>query len=192
VAVSKRIAEYLPNKSVLLIEAGPDGRNIPQINVPGRKGTLLGSAYDWNFTTTPQSAANNRVLNQNRGRVLGGSSALNLLSWDRGAQADYNSWEELGNPGWGWNSLFPFMKKAETYQTTVNGSSGIHGTGFSGPIHYLVNRLTSAQNEAFFPAVTSLGLKQTYDFLAGQPPAYLAEATTNLHILLNTTVQREA
>nr|OQO29516.1 hypothetical protein B0A51_02608 [Rachicladosporium sp. CCFEE 5018] len=211
VTVAKRVAEYLPGKTVLLIEAGPDGRANPQIYIPGRKGSLLGSAYDWNFTTIPQPAADNRVLAQGRGRVLGGSSALNLLSWDRGAKVDYNSWEELGNSGWGWDELFPFMKKAETYQpSSVNGASGIQGTGFTGPIHYLVNRLTSAQNEAFFPAVASLGLKQTYDFLAGQPlgwmrhtsnilqsnytrsysPAYLAEATTNLHVLLNSTVAK--
>ncbi|KAK6405055.1 hypothetical protein LTR95_018809, partial [Oleoguttula sp. CCFEE 5521] len=86
VTVAKRVAEYVPGKTVLLIEAGPDGRANPQINIPGRKGSLLGSAYDWNFTTIPQPAANNRVLAQGRGRVLGGSSALNLLSWDRGAK----------------------------------------------------------------------------------------------------------
>jgi choline dehydrogenase-like flavoprotein len=57
-----------------VIEAGPDGRDVPGITVPGRKGSTLGGKYDWNFTTIAQPAANNRVFAQNRGKVLGGSS----------------------------------------------------------------------------------------------------------------------
>jgi choline dehydrogenase-like flavoprotein len=50
----------------------------------------------------PQAAANNRSINHNRGKVLGGTSALNLLVWNRATIKEYDAWEELGNPGWGW------------------------------------------------------------------------------------------
>ena len=69
------------------------------IYTPGHRGSSLGGIYDWAFKTTPQANANNRVITQNRGKVLGGSSALNLQSYDRGVVADYDAWQTLGNPG---------------------------------------------------------------------------------------------
>jgi choline dehydrogenase-like flavoprotein len=106
-AVASRISVGLPKLSVLVIEAGPDGRDVPGITVPGRKGSTLGGKYDWNLTTIAQPSANNRVFSQNRGKVLGGSSALNLMTWDRTTVAELDAWEKLGNKGWNWNSLYP-------------------------------------------------------------------------------------
>lgn len=194
-----------------MIEAGPDGRDVPGIYIPGRKGSLLGTVYDWNFTTVPQPGANNRVLAQNRGKVLGGSSALNLISWDRGAKADFDDWEALGNPGWNWDSMHAAIQRAEDFQlTSNNGSAGITGVGYDGPIHALVNRFSTPQNEQFFPAMQNLGFEQTQEYLNGDllgymrhtsnvllsnytrsySPAYLAIAGNNLHLLLNTTVAK--
>lgn len=212
-AVAARLSQRLPDLSVLVIEAGPDGRDVPGIYIPGRKGSLLGTTYDWNFTTVPQPGANNRVWAQNRGRVLGGSSALNLISWDRGAKADFDDWEELGNPGWNWESMHAAIRAAETFQlTSVNGSAGVTGTGDEGPIHALISRFTTPQNEQFFPTMQSLGYNQTSDYLNGDmlgymrhtsnvlgsnytrsySPAYLAVAGNNLCLLLNTTVSKIA
>jgi choline dehydrogenase-like flavoprotein len=210
-ALSTRLSQNLPNSSILVIEAGPDGRNISGIYMPGRKGSTLASIYDWNFTTTPQPYANDRVISQNRGRVLGGSSALNLLSYDRATVADYDAWQELGSPGWNFSSIHAASTARETYQlTTTNGSAGIVGVGEGGPIHFLVNRFSPPQQEAFFPTMQNLGLEQTYKFLDGDmlgwmrhtsmildsnytrsySPAFLAEAGQNLHILLETVVQK--
>ncbi|KAK3110190.1 hypothetical protein LTR53_015778 [Teratosphaeriaceae sp. CCFEE 6253] len=210
IAVATRVSQGLPNSSILIIEAGPDGRNNSNIYIPGHKG-VLGTVYDWNFTTTPQPGANNRVITQNRGRVLGGSSALNLLSWDRATVADYDAWEELGSKGWNWASMHPAMEKQEIFQrTSVNGSAGIVGVGDAGPIHVLVNRFNVPQQEAFFPTMQNLGLSQTFSFLNGDmlgwmrhtsnifnnnytrsyAPTFLAYAGANLHLLLNTTVAK--
>lgn len=201
----------MTNSSVLIIEAGPDGRDEAGIYIPGRKGSILGSSYDWNFTSIPQSGANGRVIGQNRGRVLGGSSALNLLSWDRGAAADYDAWEELGSPGWNAESMFQAMRDAEEYNITpANGSAELEGYGTDGPINYLINRLAPPQQEQFFPAMQNLGLSQTERYLDGeligymrhtsniQPSnytrsystAYLADAPSNLHLLLETEVAK--
>ena len=213
-AVATRVSQYLTNLSVLVIEAGPDGRDIPGIYVAGLKGSTLGSIYDWNFTTIPQPGANNRILAQNRGHVLGGSSALNLLSYDRGVKADYDAWGELGNDGWDWKSMHAAMENAETYQvTSVNGSVGIAdagGVGYDGPIHALVNRFSPRQQELFFPTMQNLGLEQTYEFLNGDmlgwmrhtsgilnanytrsySPVYLNGAGPNLQVRVNTMVAK--
>jgi choline dehydrogenase-like flavoprotein len=211
VAFATRLSQRLADSSVLVIEAGPDGRSEAGIYIPGRKGSMLGSRYDWNFTSIPQSGANGRVIGQNRGRVLGGSSALNLLSWDRGAAADYDAWEELGNPGWNAESMFTAMREAEEYHITpANGSAELEGYGTDGPINFVINRLAPPQQEHFFPAMQSLGVSQTERYLDGeligymrhtsniQPSnytrsystAYLADAPSNLHILLETEVAK--
>lgn len=210
-AFATRLSRTLEDSSVLVIEAGPDGRDEAGIYIPGRKGSILGSKYDWNFTSIPQAGANGRAIGQNRGRVLGGCSALNLLSWDRGAAADYDAWEELGNPGWNADSMFSAMRQAEEYHITpANGSAELQGYGDDGPINFLINRLAPPQQEHFFPAMQSLGLSQTESYLDGeligymrhtsniQPSnytrsystAYLVDAPVNLHVLLETEVAK--
>lgn len=213
-AVASRLSQHLSKASVLVIEAGPDGRDVPGIYITGLKGSTLGSAYDWNFTTTPQPGANGRVLPQNRGRVLGGSSALNLLSYDRGVKADFDAWEDLGNEGWNWNTMHSAMEEAETFQrTSTKGEAGLAeagGIGFNGPIHFLMNRFSPPQQELVFPTMQNLGLNKTSEFLNGDligymrhtsnilnanytrnyATSYLLEAGDNLHLMLNTTVSK--
>lgn len=87
------------------------------INVPGLKGSTLGGKYDWNFTTVPQAHLNNRTIATPRGRVLGGSSALNFLTWDRASAAEYDSWEVVGNPGWNWHNMSAAMLKPKPTST---------------------------------------------------------------------------
>ncbi|KAK4900934.1 hypothetical protein LTR27_002117 [Elasticomyces elasticus] len=208
IAVAARLSQNLPKSTVLIIEAGPDQRNNADINIPGHKG-VLGSVYDWLIPTTPQPNANNRVITMNRGKVLGGSSALNLQSYDRATVADYNAWEELGSPGWNWANMHPAMEKQETFQrTSVNGSAEITGVGETGPINVLLNRFTVDQQEAFFPTMQNLGLSQTFEFLDGDllgwmrhtsninnnnytrsySPRFLNYAGSNLFLMVNTTV----
>lgn len=212
--VATRLSQYLPDSSVLVIEAGPDARDVPGIYIPRLSGSTLGSIYDWNFTTVPQQHASDRVIPQNRGHVLGGSSALNLLSYDRGAKADYDAWQELGNPGWDWASMHAAMRKAETYQVTSSpGSEAIAeegGVGMNGPIHALVNRFNPPQQQQFFPTMQNLGLEQTASFLDGDmlgwmyhtsmifesnytrsySPDYLSRAGPNLRVMTGTMVAR--
>lgn len=193
-----------------MIEAGPDGRNEPRIYIPGRRGSTLGTIYDWNFTTVPQPGANGRVIAQNRGKVLGGSSALNLIAWDRGTDADYNAWEELGTEGWNSMSMFAAMRQAETFQLTPEDAGITEPLGHEGPIHFLVNKFSPPQQEAFFPTMVNLGIDETFAFLDGNmtgymhhtsnillsnytrsySPAYLATAGSNLHLMINTTVSK--
>lgn len=102
--VATRLSEN-PNITVGVLEAGPPAFDEPIINVPGRFGETLGTKYDWQFETITQPGLGGRKLPWPRGKVLGGTSALNYMTWNRGCREDYDAWEELGNKGWGWDGL---------------------------------------------------------------------------------------
>lgn len=104
--VAARLAEN-PELTIGVLEAGSDtlGENEDAINIPGLYGNTLGGSCDWNFETIPQEGLGGRVLQWPRGKVLGGTSALNFMTWNRGSREDYDAWAELGNPGWGWDDL---------------------------------------------------------------------------------------
>jgi choline dehydrogenase-like flavoprotein len=102
--VAARLSEN-PALTVGILEAGPVALDEPTINVPGRLGETLFTKYDWQFETTPQPGFNGRKLPWNRGKVLGGSSAVNFMMWTRGSREDYDAWEKLGNKGWGWEGI---------------------------------------------------------------------------------------
>lgn len=104
-AVAARLSQQHPDLSILVVEAGPSAPDEDRIVIPGLKGSTLGTQYDWNFTSIPQPQLNNRVITQSRGKVLGGTSAINLLIWDRGSAPEYDGWAEVGNPGWGWDNM---------------------------------------------------------------------------------------
>ena len=75
--------------------------------VPQFVGTDVGSQYDWNLGTQDQIYLDGNPRPIPQGKALGGGSILNALVWQRGAREDYDAWEELGNPGWNWDSLRP-------------------------------------------------------------------------------------
>jgi choline dehydrogenase-like flavoprotein len=103
-AVAARLSED-PALSVGVLEAGPAIADEPVINIPGRAGDGIGSIYDWQFHTTPQAGLDGRKLPWPRGRLLGGSSALNFMTWNRPNKEDLDAWEALGNKGWAWHDL---------------------------------------------------------------------------------------
>ncbi|KAF9697272.1 hypothetical protein EKO04_004578 [Ascochyta lentis] len=206
-AVASRISVGLPNSTIVVIEAGPDGRQEPGIYIPGRKGSTLGGKYDWNLTTVPQSSANNRTFAQNRGKVLGGSSALNLMTWDRTSIAELDAWEHLGNKGWNWNTLYPAMLKAETFLPSPE--CGTEGVGRTGPIQTLISRIFPKHQSSWIPTLNNLGLATNRESLDGHPvgvstqpnnvspnytrsyaPEYLKLAKDNLAVRLDTRVAR--
>ncbi|CVK85280.1 hypothetical protein FPRO06_07583 [Fusarium proliferatum] len=169
VAVAARLSEGLPYANILLIEAGPAVDDEPKINIPGMKGSTLGTKYDWNFTTVPQAGANNRVWPINRGKVLGGSSALNLMTYDRAAVAEYDAWEALGNPGWNWKTMIKAMMKSETFTGKNTATYGSKGVGDSGPVKAVVNRIIPKHQESWIPTLNKLGVRKNLESLGGNP-----------------------
>ncbi|KAL8725973.1 MAG: hypothetical protein Q9166_007006 [cf. Caloplaca sp. 2 TL-2023] len=162
--VATRLAE---NKNLVIgvLEAGPSAYDHRGINVPGRFGETLDTEYDWQFATVPQPGLNGRAIPWARGKVLGGSSALNFMTWNRACKEDYDAWEELGNKGWGWDSLLPFFKKSERlHESTkehqlINQShfdSKFHGT--DGPIQTAYSTHYGASHQHWHKTLQSLGV----------------------------------
>lgn len=81
------------------------------ITIPGLAGGAVGTKYDWNITYAANEALGGRQVSIGQGKVIGGSTKLNRMVFDRGSKSDYDRWETLGNSGWNWESLFPYFKK---------------------------------------------------------------------------------
>ncbi|CAE6510952.1 unnamed protein product [Rhizoctonia solani] len=102
--------------TVGVIETGEYLPDDPLINTPALSFSLLGNAkYDWLFKSVPQVNANNQAIPLPRGKVLGGSSAINSMVFDRGSKVEYDAWAKLGNQGWDWEGFLPSMKAAERF-----------------------------------------------------------------------------
>lgn len=101
--IAARLSEN-PKTTVGVIEAGEYLPDDPLINTPASAFSIPGNPkYDWMFKSVPQVYANNQAINLPRGKVLGGSSAINVMAFDRGSRVEYNAWDKLGNSGWNWN-----------------------------------------------------------------------------------------
>ena len=83
----------------------------PFIEIPALAGDAVGTIYDWNLTYVTNPDTNNRSISIPLGKAVGGGSLLNRMVFDRGSVADYDRWETLGNPGWGWDGLLPYFRK---------------------------------------------------------------------------------
>ncbi len=144
---------------VCLLEAGkPD--NSVMINVPiGIVGLLKTKTYNWYFNTEPQANLNGRRLYWPRGKTLGGSSSMNAMIYMRGVPADYDEWESLGAPGWGWNALFPIFKQLENNE---RGGDEFHGTG--GELNVADLRNPNPLADLFVQAAAEAGLATNNDF----------------------------
>ncbi|KAF7442302.1 GMC oxidoreductase [Pyrenophora tritici-repentis] len=210
-ALATRLSQALPQYCVLVVEAGANGRNVEGIYVPGLRGSTFGSMYDWSLPTVPQPAANNRTIIHRRGKVLGGSSALNLMVWDRATVKEYDAWEELGNPSWSWEGMYPAMLKSENFQRQ-NGSAqyGMDGVGYGGPIQIALAEDPPPQLQACVPTLMNLGVHENLESLNGsnlgvmyQPAMYrvsnhtrsysvdyLPRASENVVIMFNITIHK--
>ncbi|MEM8863267.1 MAG: GMC family oxidoreductase N-terminal domain-containing protein, partial [Chloroflexota bacterium] len=114
-----------PDCQVLLLEAGGPDTN-PDIHNPASLFKLVKSADDWSYVTEPQEYCYNRQHVWPRGKVLGGSSALNGMIYIRGNRLDYDLWAYNGCFGWDYKSVLPYFKKSEDFD---QGENEYHGAG---------------------------------------------------------------
>ena len=99
---------------MLVLEYGPIDRSNKAL-VP-YYATSLNTQDMFNITSAPEPYLGNATYGVLAGSVAGGGSTVNGMELDRASAADYDSWEKLGNPGWGWNGLFPYFKKVRSTQ----------------------------------------------------------------------------
>jgi choline dehydrogenase len=120
--VASRLSED-PDVNVLLVEAGPHSRN-PLVHIPAGFPRLYQSKLDWAFRTTPQPQLNGRAVFWPRGRLLGGSSAINAMIWARGFAADYDTWAERAGPEWSYASVRETFSRIEDRSGSAAGQHG--------------------------------------------------------------------
>jgi len=124
--VASRLSED-PDTRVALIEAGGSGDDW-MVNVPAATVLMVPRKINnWAFETVPQSGLNGRLGYQPRGKVLGGSSAINAMVYVRGHRYDYDRWAELGCSGWSYAEVLPYFIKAENNYSFANLYHGNHG-----------------------------------------------------------------
>ena len=144
-------------RRVLLLEAGARDRSL-WLHIPvGYFKTMHNPAFDWCYQTDPDSGLNGRRLKWPRGKVLGGSSALNGLLYVRGQAADYDAWGAQ-NPGWSFAEVLPYFKKSEDQE---RGADEFHGVG--GPQKVADIRLRREVTTAFIEAARQAGIPANDD-----------------------------
>jgi choline dehydrogenase len=146
-----------PRNRVLLIEAGGKGVN-PLVRVPKGFGKMLSNPkLAWQYPVRPIGSSQ-RVEQWARGRMLGGSSSINGMVYNRGSAADYDALVELGNPGWGWNEILPIFRKIENHQL---GANEMRGAG--GPLDVSVGADLMEPCNELLQSGTKLGWSMTDD-----------------------------
>ncbi len=145
--------------SVLLLEAGGRDRN-PFIHVPlGYSMLYANPAVNWCYESEPESQLNGRALFQPRGKVLGGTGAINGMIYMRGQPEDFDGWKRAGCTGWGWEDVLPYFKLSEDQE---RGADEFHGAG--GPVAVSDLRTSHRLGEAFHAASEALGVPRNDDF----------------------------
>jgi choline dehydrogenase len=151
-----------PSKRVLLLEAGGKDNWI-WFHIPvGYLFAIGNPRSDWMFKTEPEPGLNGRSLNYPRGKVIGGSSAINAMVYMRGQAGDYDHWRQLGLPGWSWSDVLPYFRKHEHH---FLGESEHHAIG--GEWHVEYPRLRWDIIDVWREAAAQYGIKPCNDFNTG-------------------------
>jgi choline dehydrogenase len=147
-----------PSRRVLLVEAGPDYPTLESTPEDLRDGWRMSlGAHDWGWSAV---AMQGRAIPYPRGRVTGGSSAVNAAIALRGVPADYEEWAALGNGAWSWARVLPYFRRLED---DPEGTAELHGR--DGPIairRWRRDELIATQR-AFFEACRRLGFPEVAD-----------------------------
>ncbi|SFU20499.1 GMC oxidoreductase [Sedimentitalea nanhaiensis] len=162
--LANRLSED-PGTRVCLLEAGGPGTGIFYRMPAGAVAVVPNKPFrlgNWAFETVPQKGLNGRRGYQPRGKVLGGSSAINAMLYVRGQRQDYDTWAELGCDGWGWNDVLPYFIKAENNE---RGTDDLHGA--NGPLQVSDQKEPRRISRDFVTAATQLQHRETRDFNRG-------------------------
>lgn len=151
-----------PANKVLLLEAGGKDNYI-WIKVPvGYLYCIGNSRTDWCMKTESEPGLNGRSLAYPRGKVLGGCSSINGMTYIRGQATDFDAWRQGGCTGWGWDDVLPYFRRAEDH---YGGLSTAHGAG--GEIRVEKQRLRWDILDAFQRAAAEYGVPPVADFNDG-------------------------
>ncbi len=159
-ALAARLTESGRHR-VLLVEGGGRDRN-PWIHIPLGVGKLLNNdRYAWKFETEPQKDLKGQRIYWPRGKVLGGSSALNGMAYVWGDWREYDGWRDAGNAGWSFVDLHPYFQRLESNPTTT-----LEGRGRAGPVRITDRKVRDRDplSDAFVEACRQAGIAETADY----------------------------
>jgi choline dehydrogenase len=123
--VANRLSENARNK-VLLLEAGRNSHPWSRIPI-GYARLVTNPAANWLYASEPEASTNGRSLAVPRGKLLGGSSAINGMAFVRGQAQDFDTWAQMGNQGWSYEDVLPFFKRMESYESGEDVYRGGNG-----------------------------------------------------------------
>ena len=156
---------------VLLLEAG--GRDWhPYIHIPLGMGRMHDySMFDWGYETDPEPNLENRRIEAMRGKVLGGSSSINVMAYTRGNPGDYDRWAQKGARGWSYADVLPYFRRCETWESGSDawrGGQGSLGTEFAKTQDPLYDAWLTAAKACGYPLTSDYNGKQQEGFGRGQ------------------------
>ncbi|TIB89961.1 alcohol oxidase [Wallemia mellicola] len=169
------------NTRVLVIEAGGNGDDVRErIDIPAQAYLdglpVDGSPYDWAIYTEAQSNLNGRNLHWPRGKIVGGSTAVNALYMTRSTKDQHDAWSELiDDDGWNWDNLLPYFRRFETFTTpkksleknlSIEIEHSAHG--YDGGIQISFPQYNYPQNGLWQPTFENLGIDSDKDPFSGQ------------------------
>lgn len=146
-----------PSTRVLLLEAG-EWDHHPLIRIPAGLAKIP-TRFDWQFPGQPDPSRNGMRDPWAAGRVLGGGSSINMMCWVRGDRSDFDEWRDLGCPGWGYEDVLPYFRRAETY----SGEQSPH-RGSNGPVGVTPVNMRLPAIDDFLDAAESVGHERNPDY----------------------------
>ncbi|WP_028601872.1 GMC family oxidoreductase [Ottowia thiooxydans] len=144
--------------TVLLLEAGPDAEPFWVRTPAGVGNVFFDERINWKFFTEPEAKLAGRRLYWPRGKVMGGSSAINGMVYVRGFASDYDHWRDQGNAGWSWQDVVPYFQRSES---SDSGESTWRGRG--GPLRVSFPHGQHATTDAFVLAGVAAGVSRNRD-----------------------------
>jgi 4-pyridoxate dehydrogenase len=157
--------------NVLLLEAGGTDWH-PYIHIPLGMGRMHEyGMFDWGYETDPEPNLNNRSIEAMRGKVLGGSSSVNVMAYTRGNPGDFDRWAQKGARGWSYADVLPYFRRCETWEDgsdTYRGGQGPLGTEFAKTEDPLYEAWLAAAKACGFPLTPDYNGKQQEGFGRGQ------------------------
>ena len=146
--------------TVCLLEAGPPDWN-PMIHIPaGFMKTIANPSVNWLYQSEPCPGTNGRTIPMPRGKVLGGSSSINGLIFNRGQKMDFDVWAQKGNRGWSYDDVLPYFRRYESHEDSPDASY----RGQTGEMTITDLKWRDPLCEAFIKGAESIGIPRNPDY----------------------------
>ncbi len=151
-----------PSVNVLILEAGGSDKD-PLIQIPLGMGKMhQHRMHDWGFDAEAEESVNGRKIEAMRGKVIGGSSSINVMAYVRGHRGDYDRWAQKGATGWSYEEILPYMRRCEDWEGEENKYRGK-----GGPIRTQWAKNDDPLLEDWKQACVDAGYKLTEDYNGG-------------------------